>query len=102
MEVEISSLKGRREMKKHPGSGTEPHLGCGVRLVRLQCSMPRRSGGRAAEAISEVMGAHCVAERIKALCLRSVFCQKVFPPLVPSLSFFSILSLGPSCRSSVE
>ena len=31
MEAEISSLKGRREMKKHPGSGTEPHLGCSVR-----------------------------------------------------------------------
>ena len=46
MEAEISSLKGRREMKRHPRSGTKPHLGCGVRLVRLQCLIPRRTGGQ--------------------------------------------------------
>lgn len=30
VEAEISSLKGRLEMKKHPVSGTKPCLGCGV------------------------------------------------------------------------
>lgn len=54
------------------------------------------------EAISEVMRAHFVAEKIKVLCLRSIFCQKLFPRFVPSLSVCSILPLGSSCRSSLN
>ena len=80
VEVGISSLKGRLEMKKHPVSGTKPCLGCGV-------WSPGGAGGGAAQGYfrsdgsslrgrenkSSVSEKCILPETVSSFCAESVF-----------------------------